>query len=272
MASDDTLTRAIQEADLPAIVAHHFPDSRAVPSKAGRIIPIWNKSRDFDASLKRYPSGTWRLHCFVTNQDFNAFGFLVSIVGMTKAETAKHLIQLAGLEPSHTAPRGKPQATIERKSIPEMPTDLTEWINIWNRFGGVKLGLEGAEYEGLTALSNWLGDALRPYKAQLERIAAGVSLEHCIDAFMGVTPRVCPCGKRWLCKMEMHNHDNNGKHFISTAFGCEPCGEIWSASELEQDRIKHKALGIVEIKPTQSQPFNPLAKYQRKMAKLRGLL
>ncbi len=246
--ANDTLTRAILEADLPAIVAQYFPDARAVPNKAGRVIPVWLKtSRDFDASLKRYPGGTWRLHCFVTNQDFNAFGFLVSIVGMTRAEAAKHLIQLAGLEQCHTVPRGKPQATIERKPIPDIPNDLTEWINIWNNFGGVKLKLEGAEYEGLTALSNWIGDALRPYKAQLERIAAGVSLEHCIDAFMGATPRVCPCGKRWTTKMQMHNHDSNQKLFLGTAFGCEPCGEIWSASELEAARILQKALQILEV-------------------------
>ena len=248
MANDDTLTRAIQEADLPAIVARYFPDARAVPNKAGRVIPVWLKaSRDFDASLKRYSDGTWRLHCFVTNQDFNAFGFLVSIVGMTKAEAAKHLIQLAGLEERKAAPRGKPQATIERKPIPEMPNDLTEWINIWNNFGGVKLGLEGVGHEGLTALSNWLGDALRPYKAQLERIAAGVSLEHCIDAFMGATPRVCPCGKRWLAKLEMTDFNEQCERYIYTMFGCEPCGEVWKGGELEEARTLYQALQVLGV-------------------------
>jgi hypothetical protein len=267
--NDNTLTQAIQEADLPAMVARHFPDSRAVPNKAGRIIPTWEKrSRDFNASLKRYPDGTWRLHDFVTNQDFNAFGFLVSIVGMTKADAAKYLIQLAGLEERSTQPRAKPQPRIEPKPVPEMPKDLTEWIGVWNRFGGVQLGLEGAKLEGLKVLSNWLADALRPYKAQLERIAVGTTLEHCIDAFMGVTPRVCPCRKRWTTKMEMHNHDDNGKHFLTTSFGCEPCGEIWTASELETARA---------INQTTQQPhsvsklaFDPLAKYRRKMAQLRG--
>jgi hypothetical protein len=117
-----------------------------------------------------------------------------------------------------------------------MPEDLRDWVTTWRLVGGVRVGLEGAKFETLNAFAVWFVDALRLYKSQLERIATGVTLEHCIDAFMGVTPRTCACGKRWTSKLEMWDTNSDDKEFSRIAYGCEPCGELWTAHELESAR------------------------------------
>jgi hypothetical protein len=235
--SDDTLSRAIQQTDLPALLEQLYPESRAMAGRAGRVKRAWvSDSQDFNASLKRFPDGVWHLHDFVNNVGHDAFSFLVDIVGLTKAQAAQKLIRDAGLEQSQTRTRPKPQPKLELKPTPDMPKDLRDWVTTWQRVGGVRVGLDGAKLETLNAFAVWLADALRPYRAQLERIAAGVILEHCIDAFNGITPRACACGKRWTSRLEMWDSDNNGKELSRFAYGCEPCGEVWTAHELENAR------------------------------------
>jgi hypothetical protein len=81
--NDDTLSRAIQHADLPALLEQYYPESRAVAGRAGRVKRAWiSDSRDFNASLKRFPDGVWHLHDFVNNVGYDAFSFLIDIVGM----------------------------------------------------------------------------------------------------------------------------------------------------------------------------------------------
>ncbi len=234
---EDTLFRAIQLADLPALLEQYYPESRAVSGRAGRVKRVWvSDSRDFNASLKRFPDGVWHLHDFVNNVGHDAFSFLVDIVGMTKKQAAEKLLRDAGLEQNRTRTHGKPQPKLEIKPTPDMPKELRDWVTTWRRVGGVQVGLDGAKLETLNAFAVWLADALTPYRAQLERIAAGVTLEHCIDAFNGATPRVCACEKRYTSKLEIWDTDNDGKEFSRLAYGCEPCGLVWTTSELEEAR------------------------------------
>ena len=270
--SGDTLTRAVSAADLPQLVASHFPESRAVAGKAGRVRCTWRSdSRDLNGALFRGRAGVWRLHDFVTGENWDAFSFCTDVLNMTRSSAASYLIRLAGLEHEgrdSSKPRHRSAVSISTApdDLPAFPVALESWRRVWALLGQpLRLELQGAGREALEALAEWLADALRPVKARLEGMAAGVTLELCADAFMGVEARVCPCGKRWLSRLTMLEHDATGRGCSRVAFGCEPCGEFWTASELET------AVQSQPIRPPIHAPaFNPLAKYQKKLSSLRG--
>ena len=269
--SSDTLTRAVSAANLPQLVASHFSESRAVAGKAGRVRCTWRSdSKDLNGGLFRGRAGVWRLHDFVTGENWDAFSFCTDVLNMTRSSAATYLIRLAGLEHERDSskPRHQSAATIitTRDDLPAFPASLESWRRVWAMLGQpLRLELQGVGREALEALGEWLADALRPVKARLDGIAVGVTLELCVNAFMGVEARVCPCGKRWLSRLAMLEHDATGRGFSRVAFGCEPCGEMWTPADLETACAARPITAAIH-----TPAFNPLAKYQKKLSKLRS--
>ena len=220
----NNLIKAIDTANLPTLVERYFPEARVNASHKMRIYRPWvTTKQEFDASVRQYPDGVWRLHDFVTNQDLNAWGFLIEIVGLPRREAAKMLLRDAGLE-SDSPSQPTPQRL--NPTLSDFPSDLVQ-----------NFDPENAEH--LNQLATWIADVLKQYKENLEKIAGGVTLDHCIDAFKGFQPRVCACGQRWATKIEMWDTNADGKEFSKLAFGCEPCGELWTPQELEVARMTY---------------------------------
>ncbi len=88
---DDTLQNAIERADLPELVAHFYPDSGAQPGRKGGVFAVWRGDEHESFSLFRADGGRWLYHDHRTRETGNAFGFLVDICGLTKAEAAAQL-------------------------------------------------------------------------------------------------------------------------------------------------------------------------------------
>ncbi len=88
---DDTLQNAIERADLPELVAHFYPDSGAQPGRKGVVFAVWRGDEHESFSLFRAAGGRWLYHDHRTRETGNAFGFLVDICGLTKAEAAAQL-------------------------------------------------------------------------------------------------------------------------------------------------------------------------------------
>ena len=76
------LTQAIKTVDLPGLVDESFPGAR---DARNRVHPVWRdpNTKDRDAALRRYPNG-WLLTDFGLARSFNAYGFLVELVGLER--------------------------------------------------------------------------------------------------------------------------------------------------------------------------------------------
>ncbi len=218
-----------------------------MPGKVGRVRCTWRSdSGDLNGALFRGRGGAWRLHDFVTGENWDAFSFCTDVLSMTRSSAASYLIRLAGLEGERDSskPRHRPAAiSTARDDLPAFPVALESWRRVYALLGQpLRLELQGVGREALESLAEWLADALRPVKARLEGMAAGVTLELCADTFMGVEARVCPFGQRWLSRLAMLERDATGRGFSRVAFGCEPCGELWTAVELEASHERPRNL------------------------------
>lgn len=112
----DTLRDAIQKADLPALVAHHYPDSNAKPGKAGVVKAIWRGDENPSFSLFQAEEGTWLYRDHGTGETGNSFGFLIDILGVSKQEAAEAIkaltftsLNLPPMKVVPTAPKKKKQ-------------------------------------------------------------------------------------------------------------------------------------------------------------------
>ena len=86
----DSLREAIQNTDLPALVAHHYPESGAKPNTKGAVKAVWRGDENPSLSLFRDKTdGTWLYRDHGTNETGNSFGFLVDILGLSKKEAAE---------------------------------------------------------------------------------------------------------------------------------------------------------------------------------------
>ena len=85
----DNLREAIQVTDLPALVAHHYPESGAKPSTQGAVKAVWRGDENPSLSLFQAEDGTWLYRDHGTNETGNSFGFLVDILGLSKKEAAE---------------------------------------------------------------------------------------------------------------------------------------------------------------------------------------
>lgn len=87
----DTLRDAIHTTDLPALVAHHYPESGARPGTQGAVKAVWRGDENPSLSLFQSDDGTWLYRDHGTNETGNSFGFLVDILGLSKKEAAEAL-------------------------------------------------------------------------------------------------------------------------------------------------------------------------------------
>ena len=86
------LRKAIEATDLPALVAHYHPEIGARPGVEGAVKAVWRGDENPSFSLFRSEDGgTWLYRDHGTGEKGNAFGFLVDILQMPKAEAAEAL-------------------------------------------------------------------------------------------------------------------------------------------------------------------------------------
>lgn len=87
------LRDAIQATDLPALVAHYYPGSGAKSGVEGAVKAVWRGDENPSFSLFRSDKGgTWRYRDHATGEAGTAFGFLVDILQLPKAEAAAVLV------------------------------------------------------------------------------------------------------------------------------------------------------------------------------------
>lgn len=99
------LRDAIGTTDLPALVAHHYPESGAKPGLEAAVKAVWRGDQNPSFSLfRRENGGTWRYRDHATGETGNAFGFLVDILQLPKAEAAQTLLGDAFTAPPTPAP------------------------------------------------------------------------------------------------------------------------------------------------------------------------
>lgn len=116
------LNTAIIQADLPAIIDQHFPNAR----RKTRVKCVWRDGLEFSGWLYRWKrDGRWRLRDFGGQQDFDGYDFLTRVLGYSKAEAVRELLNRAGL-PNDQAARSTRQVTpasISRQhnQIPPLP-------------------------------------------------------------------------------------------------------------------------------------------------------
>lgn len=86
------LREAIETTDLPALVAHHYPESGAKSGIEAAVKAVWRGDENPSFSLFRSEDGsTWLYRDHATGEKGNAFGFLVDILQMPRAEAAEAL-------------------------------------------------------------------------------------------------------------------------------------------------------------------------------------
>jgi hypothetical protein len=86
------LREAIETTDLPALVAHHYPESGAKPGVESAVKAVWRGDENPSFSLFRSEKGgTWLYRDHTTGEKGNAFGFLVDILQLPRAEAAEAL-------------------------------------------------------------------------------------------------------------------------------------------------------------------------------------
>ena len=99
------LREAIETTDLPALVAHHYPESGAKPGVESAVKAVWRGDENPSFSLfKGEDGGTWLYRDHGTGEKGNAFGFLVDILQMPRAEAAEALRGGGFIAPCTPAP------------------------------------------------------------------------------------------------------------------------------------------------------------------------
>ena len=99
----DALDRAIDAADLPALIADLYPSSGARAGHAGSIKAAWRDDKNASASLS-LEGGRWLYHDFATNQGGSAFHFLTQTQDYSPAQAADELKRRAGLSDGASTP------------------------------------------------------------------------------------------------------------------------------------------------------------------------
>jgi hypothetical protein len=119
-----TLTQAIQNADLPALLEQHFPNSGARAGKKGRIKCVWRGGSDLSGNLFINKRGKWQLHDFVTGETWDTYSVLTELVGMTKSQAAA---ELTGEKADATQKKDQALKS-EEVELPPMPEELSSWL------------------------------------------------------------------------------------------------------------------------------------------------
>jgi hypothetical protein len=155
------LTRAIQAADLPAIIAAHYPDARAQPGRAGRVLCVWRGGNDLSGAIFRGRDGRWRLQDHVLTAHYDAYSFLVEVLGFSLRDAAQKLLRDAGLDgaPRRYTARPPRAPGIEATVPDDLPGELLAYHAL-----GLSVDFEGARFGAgnLEALAFWIADSVRP--------------------------------------------------------------------------------------------------------------
>jgi hypothetical protein len=165
LATNSPLAQAITLADLPGLLATYLTGSGAQPGRAGRVLCVWRDGKDRNGSLYQGRDGRWRLHDHVLSLTYDAFAFLVGIVGFSSRDAAKQLLRDAGLDGSPRTFKPRPPRALDVWD--SNPADLPDELlaSTWAH-SQVKLEpfdpftLEG--YRNLEMLSGWMANSLRP--------------------------------------------------------------------------------------------------------------
>lgn len=103
------LHEAIETTDLPALVAHHYPESGARPGVESAVKAVWRGDENPSFSLFRSKNGgAWLYRDHGTGEKGNAFGFLVDILQLPRAEAAEALKGGEFIAPRTPAPVRQP--------------------------------------------------------------------------------------------------------------------------------------------------------------------
>ena len=99
------LREAIETTDLPALVAHYYPESGAKSSVESAVKAVWRGDENPSFSLFRSEDGgTWLYRDHATGEKGNVFGFLVDILQLPRAAAAEVLKGERFIAPRTPAP------------------------------------------------------------------------------------------------------------------------------------------------------------------------
>jgi hypothetical protein len=159
------LTQAIKTVDLPGLVDESFPGAR---DARNRVRPVWRdpNTKSRDAGLKRFADG-WLLTDFGLGRSFNAYGFLVELVGLEPRAATRELLARAGVQDQPRSSSPKVAGAVVPVQLPDLPESLLELLEVRRRWlPSVPLwDLEdpnthldnGPEFQ---SLANWLADCI----------------------------------------------------------------------------------------------------------------
>jgi hypothetical protein len=128
----DALTQAVQAVDLPGLMSDMYPESKAVPGRAGVYFASWRGNMNTPAVSVSRKGQTWLWSDKATGEGGNAFDFLVKAAGMGRQEAAQHLLALAGLDSVGPGGAGEPS---RYRPIPE---------DAYRAFGNAVMGVPEA--------------------------------------------------------------------------------------------------------------------------------
>ena len=161
----NALTQAIKTIDLPGLVDESFPGAR---DARNRVRPIWRdpSTKNRDAALKRY-SNVWLLTDFGLVRSFNAYGFLVELVGLEPRAATRELLARAGVQDQPRQSSPKVAGVVVPVQLPDLPESLLELLEVRRRWlPSVPLwdfenpGMSLDDGRELQALSGWLANCL----------------------------------------------------------------------------------------------------------------
>ena len=126
----DALTEAVENTDLPALIAELYPDSGARPGRKGNVRAVWRDDVNASLSLFPKPSGVWMWKDHGTDESGNALDFLL-LAGYGKRDAAELLKRRHGgsvqatpspLRGTRTHTRAKDAGAGEKSSeLPPLP-------------------------------------------------------------------------------------------------------------------------------------------------------
>jgi hypothetical protein len=159
------LTQAIRTVDLPGLVDELFPGAR---DARNRVRPIWRdpNTKNRDAGLKQFADG-WLLTDFGLGRSFNAYGFLVELVGLEPRAATRELLARAGVQDQPRSSSPKVAGAVVPVQLPDLPESLLELLEVRRRWlPSVPLwdfenpGMSLDDGRELQALSGWLTTCL----------------------------------------------------------------------------------------------------------------
>lgn len=124
----DSLTAAVNAADLPSLIAEDFPESGARPGKGGAFKAVWRGDRNPSGSLWKNDNGTWMFKDHGEGEAGTAFDYLTTVLSLSAAEAAQRLKAHSGIghEAEAYVSQRASRATVFAKPIRECKSEPIE--------------------------------------------------------------------------------------------------------------------------------------------------